>query len=221
MQIGRRVLFIQIELDIALQLTRAMLSTIPVLQQSERRLPSPGHSGVSGKVLRVFWEGKDRRPDYACFLYFAQHHSPCFAFKTMAPGASIEMVNASRTANGFAPVDGFSVVNQRKKQINGKSSTSESDGDDSELDFDTEIAGHHAMSKRMPMPLAPGVGNGLTHVCHGQVLLILKLTAHWYMQACSVFLYEQRSDPTLLYPTLVVQKKPRPFTLYIAKNHTG
>ncbi len=73
----------------------------------------------------------------------------------MAPGAPIEMVNASRNGsssiNGYEPVDGFNVVKQRKNrvQVNGSTaSSSEDDGTDSELGFDVEIAGHHAMSKR-------------------------------------------------------------------------
>ena len=70
----------------------------------------------------------------------------------MAPGAPIEMVNASRNSrsiNGYEPVDGFNVVKQRKKQVNGSAaSSSEDDATDSELGFDIEIAGHHAMSKR-------------------------------------------------------------------------
>lgn len=66
----------------------------------------------------------------------------------MSPGAPIDMVNARRAAEGYEPVDGFNVVKQRKKQPNGRSSSSEDSSDTSDVDFDVEIEGHHAMSKR-------------------------------------------------------------------------
>lgn len=56
------------------------------------------------------------------------------------------MVKASRRTNGIDPVNGFGVVYQRKKQVNGQSSSSSEDASD--IDFDVEIEGHHAMSKR-------------------------------------------------------------------------